>query len=139
LKGWQLNDSCLATFRDLLCHIYRSGVKHGKYLVARQRYESSNLATSFRVLFHFEPNKKIVIEIVWIPCSLSSVTGSPQWSSSRRVVLSFFVCDLWRLLQCWRLKFVNHKRLENFRVCFVYCSPLTLSANEWVTRTERQI
>ena len=39
-----LNDSCMATFHDLLCNFYTIGVKCGKYLVARHKYEISVLA-----------------------------------------------------------------------------------------------
>jgi len=53
-----LNFSCMATFHDLLCNVYTTGVKDGKYLVARQKYEIGILATSCRFLFLSELNKK---------------------------------------------------------------------------------
>jgi hypothetical protein len=48
----------MATFHDLLCNIYAIGVKYGKYLVARQKYEIGILANSCRFLFLSELNKK---------------------------------------------------------------------------------
>lgn len=58
MKGWLLNDSFTATFHDLLCNIYATGVKYGEYLVARQKYEIGILATICRFLFLSELNKK---------------------------------------------------------------------------------
>jgi hypothetical protein len=99
-----LSDSCVATFHDLLYNIYTIGVKYGKYLFARQKYEIDILATSCRFLFLSKLNKKwlksleFTARLVLSPDRHSEAHQGVLFSDSLSVIFEVcFSVDGWNL------------------------------------------